>query len=99
MTRITFPLKEWPSIQARFKEGKTVYTIRVSNELNKYKLGERYITDWNDIIEIISIKKLVGGIKSLKKEYPYFETLDNEMIDELAPYDEMEIISLTKFEI
>jgi hypothetical protein len=91
---ITFPRREWSDVKARLDEGKIVYTIRVSDECEKYKKGNIFETEWHSKIKIISVKKIKNGIKELERQYPYFGELTKEMINELIDFDKMEIISL-----
>jgi len=94
LSYITFPKNEWDDIKARFGEDKVVYTIRVSDECDKYHEGDILMTEWGSRVKIVSIKKLNGGITELKKEYPYYDQLTDQMVKELTPFDDMEIISL-----
>lgn len=92
--QILFPKDEWNDIRARLDDGKVVYTVRVSDEYGKYKEEDVLVTEWGSKVEIISVKRISGGIKELERVYPYFDQLTDEMIKELIPFDDMEIISL-----
>lgn len=94
MNIITFPKNEWASVKSRFDDGKIVYTIRVSNEYEKFNEGDVLKTEWGLEVRIISVKKITGGINELRVEYKFFDELTEEMIRELSDYDKMEIISL-----
>lgn len=94
LPQITFPKDEWNDIKTRFEEDKTVYTIRVSVEYGKYKEGDVLMTEWGSKVKISSVKRVNGGIKELEKEYPYFDQLTPEMIREIEPFKDMEIVSL-----
>jgi hypothetical protein len=94
---ITFPKNEWVNIRIRLNENKPIWTIRVDKEYGKYKVGDILETEWDDKIEIISVKKIDSGIKELEKEYQFFNELTKEMIKELKPYTSMELISLQKY--
>jgi len=91
---ITFPKKEWADIKLRLDSDKIVNTIRVSNEYGKFKSGDIAQTEWGTKTEILSVKKITGGIKELEKQYEYFKELTEDMIHELSNYDNMEIITL-----
>jgi hypothetical protein len=91
---ISFPKNEWEVIKARLNEGKTVYTIRVSDECRKYLQGDILTTEWGTKVKVLSIKKITGGISELKKEYQYFDQLTPEMVEEIKPFKEIEIVSL-----
>jgi hypothetical protein len=94
--QITFPKKEWSDIKKRLNENKIVYTIRVGNEYGKYKVENILKTEWGDNIKILLVKKVSGGLEELQKEYKFFNQLTEEMIQELSPFKDMEIISLIK---
>jgi hypothetical protein len=94
LSQITFPKNEWIDIKTRLDENKIVYTIRVDKECNKYKEGDILMTEWKSKVRILSVKKLSGGIKELEKEYQFYNQLNNEMIIEISPFMEIEIISL-----
>lgn len=94
LPQITFPEIEWDDIKNRLNEGKIVYTIRVGNEYNKYYEGYTLMTEWGSKVKILSVKKITGGIQELEKEYPYFNQLTSEMICEIKPFKDIEIISL-----
>lgn len=67
MQLITFPKSEHESVNKRFKEGKTVYTIRVCNECGKYSPGQTLKTEFGFSVRIVKIEKVCGGIDELKK--------------------------------
>ncbi|MFA5128698.1 MAG: hypothetical protein WC445_01890 [Patescibacteria group bacterium] len=94
MNIISFPKNEWDSIKSRLNNGKIVYTIRVSNEYEKFKEGDILKTEWGLEVRIMSVKKITGGINELKIKYKFFDELTEEIIQELSGYDKMEIISL-----
>ena len=91
---ITFPKSEWPDIKTRLAKSKVVFTIRVSQEFDKYKEGEILVTEWGEKVQILSVKKLSGGIEELEKEYEYYSDISAEMISEIRPFKEIEIISI-----
>ena len=94
---ITFPKDEWEDIRRRLDNNQVVWTIRVDKEYEKFKVGDVLDTEWNEKIEILSVKKINNGIKELEKEYQFFDKLTGEMLEELKPYNAMEIISFKKF--
>lgn len=91
---ITFPKNEWDDIKNRLNQNKIVYTIRVSNEVGKFKVGDIVKTEWGMEVKILSVKKIKGGIEELKSAYKYFDQLTKEMLQELSEYNEMEIVTL-----
>jgi len=97
MEIINFPKNEWEDIQKRLEENKPVYTVRVSEEYGKYQEGDLLETEWGTKVKVISVKKIDGGIEELEKEYRYFKQLSSEIIQELSPFEKMEIIRLEKF--
>lgn len=97
--KITFPKNEWDNIKDRLENNKNVYTIRVSDETNKYHKNDVLLTELGDpalYVRVLSVKKIHGGIEELKKVYKYFDSLTSEMINELRDYQDMEIINLKK---
>lgn len=95
MKVITFPKNEWQDIKERFKNGKEVYTLRVSDERGKYLIEDVLMTEWEQKVKVVSIKQISGGIEELKKEYEYFGELTEEMLNELREYNDIEIIELS----
>jgi len=96
MKIITFPEREWADIKDRFQKGLPVYSIRVSDERGRYDEGEKLMTGWGDMVIVSDRRELSGGLEGLKKAYEYFNELNEEMIDELSGYDEMDILTLEK---
>ena len=94
LLQITFPKNEHGDVKARLNDNKIVYTIRVDSEYGKYKEGDVLTTEWGSTVKILSVKKINGGIEELRKEYRHFDQLTDGMINELRPFQDMEIISL-----
>ncbi|MDD4804255.1 MAG: hypothetical protein PHN69_03700 [Candidatus Pacebacteria bacterium] len=95
--QITFPKNEWGDIQRRLNENKVVYTVRVDNEYGKYKIGDILETEFGNSVQILSVKKITAGLEELQKEYQYFDQLTEEMIKEILPFKNIEIISLRNY--
>jgi len=88
---ITFPKEEWKDIRRRLDSGKNVFSIRVSDEYDKYRQGEVYTTEWRAQIKIISIKK----IKNIK-EYEHQDELDINTIKQLKKYNKLDVLEFRK---
>jgi len=91
MKEITFPQHEYPSIKGRLNQGKTFYTTRVSDELNKYKVGQRYKAPWGDILEVVSVNRITD-----LKDHKFFKELSDVEIKTLSRYKRMDHVELKR---
>ena len=81
--KISFPKEEYQSIQKDLDRNGYCYTTRVSNEINKYKVGSSYETPWNEII-------IIDNIKKYKKvsDHPFYNELTKAQIKLIYKYSE-----------
>ena len=86
---ITFPENEYETIQNRLAEGKSVYTIRVSKEFNRYKVNDICITPWGEHVIIKDIENNTDI-----KNYKFYSELSHEQIDVITQYSEFNIIQI-----
>jgi len=91
MKNITFPVHEYQAIKGRLNQGKTFYTTRVSDELNKYKVGQRYKAPWGDVLEVVSVER----VTDLKK-HKFFKELSDAEIKTLSMYKKMDHVELKR---
>ena len=75
MDIITFPKNERDDVQKRLEENLEVSTVRVGKEFDKYLLGEKYETEWGDIIEITK-QEIFQDIDDI----PTLNKMSNEMV-------------------
>lgn len=61
LNSISFPKNEWGHIKDRLNSGKDVVTLRVENELGKYKVGKIYRTPWGTEVEVVDKKTGIGA--------------------------------------
>ncbi len=90
---ISFPKNEYLSYLNRLNANKVIYTTRVSNEVNKYKFGEKYNSDFG-ILKVIFLKHF-----SKLSDHPFYNELNNSQIQEIEKYiDEFgyDVIGLIK---
>lgn len=77
---IRFPENEYASYLNRLKDDKVIYTTRVSNEVNKYKLDEEYNSDFG-VLKVISLKHF-----SKLSDHPFYQELNNNQLQEIEKY-------------
>ena len=90
---INFPLNEYNNYQKRLQENKPIYTTRVSNEVNKYKLGLIYKSDFGNL-QVISLNHY-----NQLKNHPFYNELTKAQIKEINKYikeNGYDVIDLTK---
>ena len=88
---IDFPKDEYINIQKRFNSNKSVFTVRVSNEYNNYKINQVLDTPFGFKVIVVNIIIL----KDIKK-YDFYSKLSNEQINLLNTYKRFNIIELRK---
>ena len=88
---IDFPKDEYINIQKRFNSNKSVFTVRVSNEYNNYKINQVLDTPFGFKVIVVNIIIL----KDIKK-YDFYSKLSNEQINLLNKYKRFKIIELRK---
>ena len=88
---IDFPKDEYINIQKRFNSNKSVFTVRVSNEYNNYKINQVLDTPFGFKVIVVNIIIL----KDIKK-YDFYSKLSNGQINLLNKYKRFNIIELRK---
>ena len=76
--KITFPEHEYASIQNDLNRLGYCYTTRVYKETGKYKVGERYIAPWGDVLKIDEVQT-------------YWKVSDRPFHDEMNDNEKAEI--------
>lgn len=71
---ISFPKSEYDCYLNRLKANKIIYTTRVSNEVNKYKINEKYNSDFG-ILQVVFFKHF-----SKLSDHPFLNELSHEQI-------------------
>jgi hypothetical protein len=90
---IDFPQDEIKSIQRYLKSNGFATTIRVYNEKDKYTVGYKYLTPWNQLI-VITDKKYLKSIE----DYKHISDLTADQINEFKKYIK-EGIAIYTFEL
>lgn len=75
---IPFPNHEYETVQKYLSELGFCYTTRVYKEVGKYKVGEKYIAPWGDLLKIDEVKK-------------YWKVSDRPFYDEMNDNEKAEI--------
>ena len=75
---ISFPEHEYESIQNYLSKQGFCYTTRVYKEIGKYKVGERYIAPWGDVLKIDEVRT-------------YWKVSDRPFYDEMSDAEKREI--------
>jgi hypothetical protein len=78
---MTFPKEEIGQYKTRLKKGSIAYTLRVSDEKDKYVVGYRYVTPWGKFIEVVD-KKIITDIT----EFSFVDELNTDQINEIRKY-------------
>lgn len=80
---ISFPEHEYASIQNDLLRRGYCYTTRVYKEVGKYKVGERYIAPWGDILRIDEVK-----IYWKVSDRPFYDEMSDDERAEIYQYSE-----------
>lgn len=88
---ITFPKNEWQDIRKRLDGGRFVFSVRVSADYDRFKIGKVYFTEWEDKIKIIDSQK----INSIE-DYEYVNELSKEQKEYLEQFNNLNIIKFKK---
>lgn len=80
MSYISFPKNEYTSYINRLNNNKVIYTTRASNEVNKYKLGKKYNSDFG-VLKVIFLKHF-----SKLSDHPFYHELNNNQLQEIKKY-------------
>lgn len=87
--KIDFPIEEYSVLQKQFETYGFAYTTRVSNEYNKYIVGNILETPWNRRVRVSEIKKF----KKIN-DHPFINELTEKQIKEIEEWDDYEVIKL-----
>ena len=83
LRKITFPEREYDSVQKWLDKQGFCYTTRVYKEVGKYKVGESYLAPWGDILRIDDVQLL-----SKVSDRPFYDEMSEEEKDEIFKYSE-----------
>ena len=85
--KITFPAEEISQLQGK----DCLITTRVSQEYNRYHLGEILQTPWGQLYIVSQVLKLKHV-----KDHPHYSKLTNEQIQLISKYKRIDVITLKK---
>jgi len=91
LVKITFPISEHPALIQRLKNNQQIITTRVSDEFNKYHVGNIVKSDLNYNLKVLKIK----SFKNIKN-HPYFNELNKNQISIIQKYPQFQVIWLKK---
>lgn len=77
---ISFPKNEYDDYIKRLTDNKVIYTTRVSNEVNKYKLGLVYKSNFGNL-KVVFLKHYLK-----LNDHPFYNELSKEQIFEINKY-------------
>lgn len=77
---ISFPKNEYDNYIQRLTNNKIIYTTRVSNEVNKYKMGLIYKSDFGSL-KVVFLKHYLK-----LSDHPFYNELNKEQIFEINMY-------------
>jgi hypothetical protein len=86
---ILFPANEIEDLNIRLTSKKPIYTIRVSKEYGKYKLGKIYRTNLKYSVKVVESKTL----KDIE-DYEFYDELSIEVLEELGRYNKFNVLKL-----
>ena len=87
--KMLFPESEVESLNSRLEKDLPIYTIRVSTEYKKYKVGETYTSNLKLPIRIIG-EEFFTNIS----HYPFYDELNKYQIDTLLKYSAYHMLKL-----
>jgi hypothetical protein len=85
-----FPELEYNNLKGRLLSGKPIYTTRIKEELDKYKLNEIYTTSFGISVKVIDIER----IENIEK-HPFYKDLTNEQKKALGS-NSMDLVKLIR---
>ena len=80
---ISFPEHEYESIQNYLSKQGFCYTTRVYKEIGKYKVGERYIAPWGDVLKIDEVRTFWKV-----SDRPFYDEMSDAEKTEICHYSE-----------
>ena len=80
---ITFPEREYDSIQNRLNIQGFCYTTRVYKEVGRYKVGELYLAPWGNVLKIDDVQTFFKV-----SERPFYDEMSEDEKDEIYKYSE-----------
>lgn len=86
---IDFPKEEYTGLQQQFEHFGFAYTTRVSDELEKYEVGNVLKTPWDRMVRVSSIERF----DSLA-DHPFLNELTNQQKEEIGSYEHFMVIKL-----
>ena len=86
--KIDFPVEEI----AQLKNNNQLVTTRVSQEYNRYHIGEILESPWKQLYIVANTQK----IKNIQ-DHPYYTELTKEQIQLIAKYKRINVITLKKY--
>ena len=90
---ISFPKNEYDDYIKRVNSNKTIYTTRVSNEVDKYKINVIYKSDFGNL-KVVFLKHY-----SKLRNHPFYNELTKDQLCEINKYIEengYDVIGLVK---
>lgn len=77
---IRFPKREYEAYIERLMNNKVIYTTRVSNEVDRYKMNGIYKSDFGNL-KVVFLKHY-----SKLNDHPFYNELDENQIYEINKY-------------
>lgn len=94
---IEFPKSEIPEIRQRIKEGKRIFTTRISIEQGLYREGQRWRTPWGAWLEVVDVRPYTSI-----SDHPYYNELTESQIKQIKEakiYDFVELVKVGDFAV
>ena len=80
---ITFPEREYDSVQKWLDRQGFCYTTRVYKEVGKYKVDESYLAPWGDMLKIDDVQTFYKV-----SERPFYDEMSEDEKEEIYRYSE-----------
>lgn len=87
--KMKFPKAEFEALVARLEKGKLIYTTRILEEQDRYRVGHKVRVDfWDEPLEVVEITT-----KKSIKSHPFYDELTEKQIEEISvhKYDVIEL--------
>jgi hypothetical protein len=91
---IKFPKHEWNDYKKRLKNNEIISTTRIYDEFDKYVIGHKYKTEWDDILKVVKVNKL-NNIK----DHPWYNNMDKNDIKQISKTNKIDHVFLKKEKI
>jgi len=88
---ITFPKEEHQDIISHLKNNNILFTTRVDEQYDRYKINDILISDINYYFEVIDVNKITNV-----KHHPYYSYLTTDQINLLKKYNKLDVVKLLK---